>query len=136
MRPPRGVLAVSYLAFAFAGIFFMFWRPTVSLQALLGWGFVVWNAFLIFGGVIGAVGAWNRKFRVEIIASPLLSASLMVYGGSIIARVGDSNSPGVIAGLGSVFIGSSLLFLGKGLAIWIHKIRIAEDIERRTSNGE
>lgn len=136
MRPPRGLLAVSYLLFALAGMFFMLWRPTVSLEQLLGWGFYVWNVFLIVGGLIGAIGAWNRKFRVEIIASPLLSSGLMVYGGSIIAKIDESRSPGVIAGLGSVFIGSALLFLGKGLAIWVHKIRVAEDVERRTVDGE
>ena len=136
MRPPRGVLALSYLAFALAGMFFMFWRPTLPLEQLLGWGFVVWNVFLILGGVVGAAGAWTRKFRIEIIATPFLSAGLSVYGGSILARIDESEAPGVLAGLGSIFIGAGLLFLGKGLAIWIHKIRVANEVERRASDGE
>jgi hypothetical protein len=134
MRPPRWILVPSYLTFALAGMFFMLWRPTLQLESLLGhFGFFAWNLFLVFGGLIGAAGAGWRKFRIEIISSPLLFAGLAVYGGSILARIPnpDTKNPGVLAGLGTIFIGSGLLFLGKGLAIWFNKIRVADDIHRR-----
>lgn len=133
MRPPRGVLALSYFTFALAGAFFMFWRPTLPLQALLGEkGFIAWNAFLMLGGLVGATGAWYKRFRIEIIAAPLLFAGLTVYAGSIFYRIPQADNPGVLAGLGTIFLGSGLLFLGKGLAIYLHKIRVADDVERRT----
>lgn len=135
MRPPRVVLVASYLAFACAGMFFTFWGPNSGLRELLDWGFYLWNGFLILGGVIGATGAWTGKFRIEIIATPFLTSALAVYGGYTLAQIETSRSPGVIAGLGSVFVGCSLLFLGKGLAIWIHKIRVANQVERRTGDA-
>jgi hypothetical protein len=137
MRPPRFILAVSYLAFALAGLFFMLWGPNVGIKLLLDtWGFYLWNSFLILGGVIGTFGAWRRKFRIEIIASPFLFSGLVVYGGYILSRVSASPQPGATAGLGTIFVGSGMLFLGKGLAIWIHKIRIADAFERRVDGAE
>lgn len=137
MRPPRFILTVSYLLFALAGMFFLFWGPNIGIRALLGdAGLYVWNTFLILGGLVGGAGAWKRLFRVEIIGTPLLCSGLLVYGGYFYTRVHESTQPGAIAGLGTVFVGAGVLFLGKGLAIWIHKIRVANAFERRRSDAE
>jgi hypothetical protein len=131
MRPPRAVLAASYFAYSLAGVFFLFWGLNLGLRELLGWGFYVWNSFLLIGGLVGSLGAWFKKFRIEIIGTPFLTSSLAVYGGYTFAQVGEASQPGIIAGLASIFLGSALLFLGKGLAIWVHKIRVADAIDRR-----
>lgn len=137
MRPPRSILTLSYLLFAMAGMFFLFWGPNIGVRNLLGdLGLYIWNAFLILGGLVGGVGAWKRLFRVEIIGTPLLTSGLIIYGLYFYARVDESAQPGAIAGLGTVFIGAGALFLGKGLAIWIHKIRVANAVERRRSDAE
>jgi hypothetical protein len=126
---------MSYFAYALAGMFFMFWGLNLGLRELLDWGFYVWNSFLMIGGMVGAAGAWFKKFRIEIISTPILFSALTVYGGYMFTRIPESSQPGVIAGLGSIFTGSALLFLGKGLAIWFHKIRVADDIDRRASDA-
>lgn len=132
VRPPRSVLAVSYLLFALAGLFFLFWGPNLGVRHLLGTvGFYLWNANLVLGGVISGFGAWKKLFRVEIIGTPLLWSGLTIYGGYFYSRVGESPQPGAVAGLATVFIGAGTLILGKGLAIWIHKIKVADDVYRR-----
>jgi hypothetical protein len=137
MQPPRPVAVATYLAFLLAGVFFLFWGPNIGVRALLHTvGFVVWNAFLIAGGILGVVGAAYGRFRIEIIATPFLASGLAVYGVSLLPRLAGAESPGVLAGLSSVFIGSALGFVGQGLAIWFHKIRVAGDVERRTEDGQ
>jgi hypothetical protein len=137
MQPPRPISIATYLAFLLAGLFFLLWGPNIGIRILLGdIGFVIWNMFLIVGGIVGIIGAAHKKFRVEIIAVPFLSSGLAVYGISLLPRLPDSNAPGVLAGLASVFIGSALGFLGQGFAIWFHKIRVAGDIERREEDGQ
>lgn len=137
MRPPRSVLVVSYLLFSLAGAFFMFWGPNTGVRVLLGsFGFYVWNILLMTGGLVGAVGAWRRKFRIEIIASPPLTAGLCVYGIYILNRIDGSPQPGTLAGLGTIFVGAGFLFLGKGLAIYLRRIRVANAVEKRSDGAE
>lgn len=136
MQAPRPIAVATYLAFVLAGLFFLFWGPNPGVRLLLHTaGFVVWNTFLIIGGLLGAFGAARRQFRVEIIGVPFLSSSLAVYGVSLLPRLDESSAPGALAGIASIFIGASLGVLGQGAAIWIHKIRVARDIDRRSADG-
>lgn len=136
MQAPRSLAIPTYLAFSLAGVFFLFWGPNLGVRGLLGIvGFVIWNSFLILGGAVGMIGAAYGKFRIEIIGVPFLSSALCVYGGSLLPRIMVADNPGVLAGLASVFIGAGLGFLGQGAAIWIQKIRVAGDVDRRSPDG-
>lgn len=135
VQQPRGIAVVAYLLFALAGIFFMFWSPSIGIKVLLGsWGFYAWNLTLLLGGGFGILGAWRRNFRVEIIAIPFLVAGSSAYAVSLAARVNQASAPGALLGLSSIFLGLSFLLLGQGFVLY-RRTRVANDLDRRTADG-
>lgn len=114
----------------------MFWTSTSNMKELLGeLGYYVWNWFLIAGGIFGALGAAQRNFRIEIIATPLLMAGSAAYSLSLLPRVMVATSPGGLAGLSSIFMGVSFLMIGHGVVLW-RRVRIANDVDRRLRDGQ
>lgn len=132
---PRPLAIAPYFLFALAGSFFMFWYPTLGLRELLTeWGFIIWNVFLMLGGVFGIIGSSYRQPRIEIIAVPFLSSALAVYGGSLIPILGNAKSPGALAGLSSIFFAGTFTVLGQGWRLW-RKTKISGELDRRIGDG-
>lgn len=135
VQQPRGIAVTAYLLFALAGVFFMFWTPTVGIKVLLGsFGFYAWNVTLLFGGGFGILGAWRRNFRIEIIAIPFLTAGSAAYALSLLARINQTTAPGALLGLASIFLGLSFLLIGQGYVLY-KRTQVANDLDRRTSDG-
>lgn len=135
VQQPRGIAVIAYLLFALAGVFFMFWSPSIGIRMLLGaWGFYAWNWFLLLGGGFGILGAWRRNFRIEIIAVPFLCSGSAAYAVSLAARVNQTPSPGALLGLSSIFLGLSFLLVGQGYVL-LKRIRIANDMIKRAADG-
>lgn len=131
---PRALTVIYHLGFLLAGLAFTFWLPTTTVEELLGWGFYVWNSFFLFGPLIGAVGAFRRKFREELSGIPFTVTALVVYSLALWSRVDTSNSPGATAGVALVFMSAAIGLGGHGWEL-IRVTRLADEIDRRLKDG-
>lgn len=135
MPKPRVILVSGYLMFTLAGLAFMLWMPTVGLRGLLGpIGFVVWNLFLILGGALGMFGAGYKQWRIEVASLFFLITGIFVYAISIAFRIPTSESPGGLAGISAIFLGTAIGLSGRGWEL-VKAINIAGEVDRRTSDG-
>lgn len=71
--------ALMYSFFMASGVSALF-VPSPSLAAVLGLINYVWAAFMIAGGLLGAVGSVTDRWLGELMAVPLLTSALSVYG--------------------------------------------------------
>jgi hypothetical protein len=106
----RVAYSAGYLAMAAAG--FCAWRwPSPSLahatggEALL---IVVWDIFLVVGGLTAGLGAAVDRWLGEYVGLPLLAAVFAVYGLSSLASAKDSSRAGA-----AILIAVALLLLAR-----------------------
>lgn len=72
----RGLMYAFFAASGFAAVFV----PSPSLEALLGLITYVWSGFMLAGGLLGSLGSFTDRWLGELLAAPLLTSALVVYG--------------------------------------------------------
>jgi hypothetical protein len=92
--------------------------------------FVVWNVFLMAGSVVGVAGAWKKIYRLELVALPFVGTGVLVYGVTLIPRLGESNSPGTLLGI-TFFIFATVTELGGRGWELVRVILISNRLRRR-----
>lgn len=110
----RWAYACGYLLMAVAGVFAGIWpSPNVSnAAAASAWLVLVWDAFLVAGGVCSSVGAVTERWLGEYVGLPLLGAVFAVYG---LASFASPNRAAFAAG--AVFLGIALLIISRWLDV-------------------
>lgn len=110
----RLVYATGYLLMAAAGALAAIWpSPNVSsAAAAASYLVLVWDAFLVVGGLCSAIGAITQRWIGEYVGLPLLASVFAVYG--VAALVGGR--PFALAG-GAAFLGITALFAGRWLDV-------------------
>lgn len=110
----RWAYACGYLLMAVAGVFAGVWpSPNVSNAAAANaWLVLVWDAFLVIGGICSSAGAVSERWLGEYIGLPLLGSVFAVYG---LASFASPNRAAFAAG--SVFLGIALLLVSRWLDV-------------------
>lgn len=127
----RKVATAMYLAYMIGGILFFAEQSGLFADSAEPVMLYIWHLFLAVGGLIGAVGAWLKRFSIEAVGIPLLGSALVAYI-LVLIVAGIEEGGSVSFGLASLLMGAGLGLVDRGLRAW-QLVTIADRIDRRGS---
>lgn len=92
----RGWRAATYVCSAGASIPYLLLAPSEFLRSALGTAVPLLLACLLIGGLLALVGAVFDRWLGEYVGLPMLGASLLVFGATLLALSGGAPGRGSI----------------------------------------
>lgn len=127
----RGWRAASYACSAGASIPYLLIAPSEFLRTALGTAVPLLLACLSIGGVLALIGAVSDRWLGEYVGLPMLGASLLVFGATLLALSGGTPGRGSIG----LFL-LALMFVCVGRWLQIRRFVRAESARHGGGEGE
>lgn len=109
----RNVAVCKYVCFFVAGILFII-DPLTTVKSEANTANVyLWHGFMIFGSLIGLIGALLKRYVIEAMGFPLLASALMAY-----VVILTSRGEEVTVGLGLLVFTAILGLVGRAITLY------------------